>query len=131
MLRRVLIAPFVLTTGCLPDLGGDWLGRCDFEDETYSETSLVELTVDNGRGNRIEGSMYVLMFDDRELQGPMTGVRSDSFIELDANFPTEDGTFTFRLEGDVEEDEIDGTCTLGVPGGGAGSGLSGDALIER
>jgi hypothetical protein len=131
MKRRALLALPLLATGCLPDLTGAWMGRCDFEDETYEETSVVEVTIENGRGNRVEGSMFVLMFDDRELQGPMSGVRSDTFIELDANFPTQDGTFTFHIEGDVDEDEVDGTCTLGVPGGGAGAGLSGGLVLER
>jgi len=131
MSRRVLLALPLLAAGCLPDLTGEWLGRCEFTDETYDETSLVEVTVDNGRGNRIEGSMFVQMFDDRELQGAMSGIRSDTFIEMDANFPTEDGTFTFHVEGDVDEDAVDGTCTLGVPSGGAGAGLSGALLLER
>ena len=131
MPRLLLLAAPLVTAACLPDLSGGWVGRCDFEDDTYEETSVVELTVDNGRGNRIEGSLFVLMFDDRELQGPVSGVRSDSFIELDANLPTEDGTFTFQVEGDVEEDAIEGTCTLGVPGGGAGAGLSGELTLER
>ncbi|MEC8423457.1 MAG: hypothetical protein VX000_06745, partial [Myxococcota bacterium] len=82
-------------------------------------------------GNRVEGTLYVMMFDDRELEGAMTGVRSDTFIEFDATLPTQDGTFTFHVEGDLDDDEIEGTCTLGVPGGGAGAGLSGALILER
>lgn len=131
MSRRACLVVPLLAAGCLPDLSGAWLGQCDFEDDTYEETSLVEVTVDNGRGNRVEGTLYVMMFDDRELEGAMTGVRSDTFIEFDATLPTQDGTFTFHVEGDLDDDEIEGTCTLGVPGGGAGAGLSGALILER
>lgn len=131
MSSRALLALPLLATGCLPDLTGGWLGRCDFQDDTYEESSLVEVTIENGRGNRVEGELFVQMFDDRELSGAMAGVRSDTFIEFDANFPTTDGTFTFHVDGEVDDDEIEGTCTLGVPGGGAGAGLSGDLLLAR
>ena len=130
-----LVAPAalgaLLLAGCLPDLSGEWTGTCTFQDETYDELSFVAVQIDNGRGNQVEGNVTLDMFDDRHFQGAMTGIRSDTFIEMDAKFPTDRGTYKLHIDADVEsEDEIQGTCTLGVPGGGAGAGLSGDLTLE-
>ncbi len=131
MHRALLLLP-LLATGCLSNLTGEWVGQCHFEDDTYDETSFVTVLVENGRGNRVEGEISVDMFDDRSFQGPMTGLRSDTFLEMDAKFATERGTYTFHVDSDItDDDEVEGTCTFGVPGGGPGAGLSGDLVLQR
>ena len=128
---RLCLLVFLGSTACLPDLGGQWSGECHFEDESYDERSFVLADVTSGRGNRVEGNLDVSMFDGRKLTGPFSGIRSDTFIELSANLPTQEGTFIFSADADLDEDEMSGSCTLRVPGGSNGSGLSGELLLER
>jgi len=132
-LRRVVaLALPLLAAGCSSNLTGEWVGQCHFLDDTYDETSFVTVDIEDGRGNLVEGTITVDMFDDRTFSGPMDGIRSDIFLEMDATFSTNRGLYTFHVDSDIEDDdEVSGTCTFGVPGGPPGAGLSGELTLER
>ena len=72
------------------------------------------------------------MFDDRSFAGDMIGLRSDSYVEMEAALTGGDAdTFFFDLIGDLQDDgTIEGTCALRLTQEG-GSGLTGDVVLEQ
>jgi hypothetical protein len=121
----------LLAAGCTPSLEGDWYGTCAFSDASYGYSGALSVKVANGRGQRLDGRVGLDMFDGRSFQGDMTGLRSDSYVEMAAPLQGGDaGRFLFELTGEVEDDgSIEGTCALRLDEGGAG--LTGDVVLER
>jgi len=116
------------TTGC-SDVGGTWVGTCDYGDARYGYSSAVEVKMIDGTGSQIQGELLMTMHDGRTFEGNLTGLRSDTWIELEAPIRLEDGTFEITMEGTIEENVIEGECRVRIPlGAGA---LVGQLLLER
>jgi hypothetical protein len=137
----------VLLCGC-SDLGGAWIGTCDFSSGASTLTGGIDLQISEGKGNGIKGEVDFAMSDGRDFSGDLDGIRADSSVELSGNIleaqaPDDSGIdtggvaatggdpFSFSLEGRLEgeDDVIVGTCVFGVPGGTGG--LTGALRVER
>lgn len=121
----------LLALGGCKNVEGRWLGECGFEDPVYAYVGLVDLRVNDGKGTNVEATVAFDMSDGRHFEGPLEGVRSDTYIELEGVL-TEDGygPYTFSMSGEVQDYEtIDGDCGFRIPNG-TGM-LQGDLLLER
>ena len=125
------VAPLLLLLaipGCT-QVGGKWVGACSFSDARYGYTSAVEIDMEKSTGSVVQGKLTLDMFDGRTFQGNITGLRSDTYIELEAPIRQEDGEYELLFTGDIDENVIEGECRLKIPGG-AGA-LVGDLLLEH
>jgi len=118
----------VLGSGC-STLSGKWVGSCEYGDARYGYTSAITVQMEDGTGSDVAGDVNLDMFDGRTFKGRVSGLRSDTWLEMDGTFQQEDGEWKLTLNGDIGEDVIEGDCGLIVPLG-AGS-LSGDLTLER
>jgi len=126
-----LISPLLLL-GCSSDLSGDWYGNCAFSDASYGYSGALAISVANGRGQRLDGALTLDMFNDRSFAGDMTGLRSDSYVEMEATVTGgEAATYFFDLTGELQDDgSLEGTCVFSETEQG-GAGLTGEVVLEQ
>ncbi len=118
-------------TGC-STIAGKWVGQCDFGDARYGYSSALTVQINDGGGSAVNGDVELDMWDGQHFEGQFDGVKSDTYIEMEALFAQETPevkTYTFKMTGDITEDVIEGECGLGVPNG-VGY-LAGTLLLER
>lgn len=131
-MRKLTFAPLALLTAC-SDLGGNWLGSCEFGDARYGYSSAVTLDITEGQGTRILGDLQVDMYDGRVFLGEVEGTKGTASLDLEGTMREEgsEEDYFFNMDGklDGEETELVGSCEFGIPGG-TGS-LIGDLKIER
>lgn len=127
-MRHLLLLPFGLLAACSP-LKGTWYGACDFSDGSPEYRSELEAQIEDGRGTDISGKLTLQLFDGRSFTGPLTGLRSGTYVEVEAAFDTQAGEYTFAASGTQNEDEIEGECSFAVPGGSGA--LEGEWLFEQ
>jgi hypothetical protein len=131
-MRKLTFAPLTLLTAC-SDLGGNWLGSCEFGDARYGYSSAVTLDITEGQGTRILGDLQVDMYDGRIFLGDVEGTKGTASLDLEGTVREEgsEEDYFFNMDGklDGEETELVGSCEFGIPGG-TGS-LIGDLKIER
>lgn len=131
-MARALLLSSLLLSACSSDLSGDWYGTCAFSDASYGYSGALGVSVVNGKGQRIDGTVSLDMFDDRSFSGEMTGLRSDSYVEMEAalNNGAAD-TYFFDLTGELQDDgSIEGDCVLSETEQG-GAGLTGTVVLEQ
>jgi hypothetical protein len=121
-------AALLFLTSCT-EVGGTWIGSCGFSDARYGYTAAVELNIADGSGSIVQGKMILDMFDGTTFEGNVTGLRSDTYIELEAPIRREDGQYEIFLNGDIDENVIEGECRIRIPNG-AGA-LVGNLILER
>lgn len=132
--RAALLA--ALASACLPGcsagLAGDWYGTCAFTDERYGYTGAVQITVADGRGQRLEGRTRFDMYDGDFFRGDMEGIRSDRYVLMEAAVTnSRQEPWRFDVEGELsDEGTIEGTCALRYPDN-PGAGLTGDVVLEQ
>lgn len=114
-----------LLIGC-DDVSGTWEGACVHEDTLYQESSTITLELKDEAGSTVTGDIEYTIYDGRELEGKLDGLRSDTYIELEglartAHPPTDPRydpePFELRLTGDLDADVIEGDCWMAVPFG--------------
>jgi hypothetical protein len=109
-----------LGTGC-KDVEGRWLGDCDFDHPTYSYLALVDLQIDDGAGSNVEGSVTFDLSDGGTFTGKQSGLRSDTYLELEGVLTNEAdfGPYKVTFAGEIDEDfeTIEGECSFAVPDG--------------
>jgi len=115
--------------GACTTLEGTWYGACDFSDGSESYRSELESQIEDGRGTDLSGKLTLNLFDGRVFTGPLTGLRSGEYVEVEATFETQAGDYLFVASGTQNLDEIKGECSFAVPGGTGA--LEGDWLFEQ
>ncbi len=131
-MARARILSLALLAACSSDLSGDWYGTCAFSDSSYGYSGALGINVANGKGQRIDGTVKLDMPDDRSFTGEMTGLRSDSYVEMDATVTAGAAdTYFFDLTGELQDDgSLEGTCVLSPNEQGA-AGLTGGVVLEQ
>lgn len=130
-MARARILSLALLAACSSDLSGDWYGTCIFSDSSYGYSGALGVNVANGKGQRIDGTVSLDMFNDRSFTGEMTGLRSDSYVEMEATLTGADDPYFFDLTGELQDDgSLEGTCVLSPDEQGA-AGLTGSVVLEQ
>ena len=128
-MRSVGPALALLALTSCTEVGGTWVGACEFGDARYGYTSAVEIDIADGTGSVVQGKLKLDMFDGRSFEGNITGLKSDTYIELEAPIRQEEGQYEILFTGNIEENVIEGECRIRIPGG-AGA-LVGELQLER
>ncbi len=119
---RLSLLPLSLTAfigvGCgSVDTVGDWEGECVIETQGYEMELPFELRVDSEKGGRVEGEGAYL-YQDYVFDGRLTGSRNGTDLEMTVEGEYGGYTVKLELEGELDDDDADGTCRFG---GGRGT----------
>ena len=129
MRTRAPIVVILTTTTACSGVEGKWVGSCDYGDARYGYSAALTLDVSKGGGSTVEGDIVIDMHDGQSFDGEVSGLRSDTYIEMDGTFRNDDGPYEFSMSGDIDETVIEGDCALKIPNGTGA--LTGTLVLER
>lgn len=108
---RPLLAAFtVLAVGCSSPYAGEWSGDCDPGGSTTDLPVTLDLADD--KGSTLTG-VGTFVYNDYTFEGEADGrVVDDDVLELDIIGVYGGYTITVSLEGELDLDSIEGSCTF-------------------
>ena len=126
----LLLLPLLLplAAGC-SSVGGYWLGTCGFADGTYDYDVDVTLMVKRFGLTRLTGTMDLVLWEGTTLSDEMEGFRNGPFYNFEADYVVEGGSWVMDLDVEKSGSNLDGDCTLKVPGGTGA--LTGAVSLDR
>lgn len=128
IMSRIMLALPVLLSGCT-GVTGYWVGTCDFADGTYAYTADVEVFVKRASGQSLDGEITVRLWDGLSFTSELEGLKSGNFATMEAVHVVETGSYVFTVEALEEGPDLEGDCSLAVPGGSGA--LTGKVDLER